>query len=80
MFFVLRTLIFARRSLLITAVPQPNLTKSMYSAADDTRSVKYHSGIPPSITIVSPVSRGFSARRGRCSAVGFICFPFLIDS
>ena len=33
MSLVLRTSIFARRSLVTTAVPQPNLTKSMYSAA-----------------------------------------------
>jgi hypothetical protein len=33
--------------------------------------------MPPSITIVSPVRRGFSVRAGSRRAVGFIGFPFL---
>src|SRR5581483_9251107 len=44
----------------------------MYSAADDTRSAKCAAGIPPSMTMVSPVRRGLCARFGRRKVVGFM--------
>src|SRR4029077_2509782 len=61
-------------------VPQPNLTKSMYSAADETRSAKCATPIPPSMTIVRPVLRGLEARGGNCKAFGFIVTPSHLDS
>ena len=66
----------ARRPPVTTAVPQPNLTKSMYSAADDIRSANSPTGSPPSMTMVSPFRRGLSVRRGSCRVVGFIGSSF----
>src|SRR6185312_12620033 len=73
------TSIFARSPAVTTAVPQPNLTKSMYSAADETRSAKCATPIPPSMTIVRPFRRGLAARDGKRKAVGFIVTPSHLD-
>jgi hypothetical protein len=41
-------------------------------------SVNNRSGIPPSMTMVNPVLRGFVARLGRRGASGFICRSSLV--
>src|ERR1700722_18022778 len=64
-----RMSILRRRSLGTMAVPQPNFTKSRYSAPLSTMSAKLRVGRPPSTIIVRPVALGFEALAGSSSAV-----------
>jgi hypothetical protein len=67
---VRRIAIFCGRSLVTSAVPHPNFTKSRNSAPLSTTSSKYRVGRPPSTTIVMPADLGFSDLSGSCRAVG----------
>ena len=52
-----------------SAVPQPNFTQSMNSAALSTASANAPTGIPLSMTMVSPLRRGRPERGGISNGV-----------